>query len=36
MLPKMTRMRLTQHAKPFDHPEWLFEVKFDGFRALGV
>ena len=34
MLPKMTRMRLTQHAKPFDHPEWLFEVKFDGFRSL--
>jgi ATP-dependent DNA ligase len=24
----------TQQAKPFDHPEWLFEVKFDGFRAL--
>ncbi|MCZ6870166.1 MAG: hypothetical protein O7G84_11745 [Gammaproteobacteria bacterium] len=33
-LPKMTPMRLTQQAKPFDHPEWLFEVKFDGFRAL--
>ncbi len=27
-------MRLTQQAKPFDHPEWLFEVKFDGFRSL--
>ena len=24
----------TQQAKPFDHPEWLFEVKFDGFRSL--
>jgi bifunctional non-homologous end joining protein LigD len=34
MLPKMTPMRLTQQAKPFDHPEWLFEVKFDGFRSL--
>ena len=34
MLPKMTPMRLTQQAKPFDHPEWLSEVKFDGFRAL--
>ena len=34
MLPKMTHMRLDQQAKPFDHPEWLFEVKFDGFRAL--
>ena len=34
MLPKMTPMRLDQQAKPFDHPEWLFEVKFDGFRSL--
>ena len=34
MLPKMTPMRLTQQAKPFGHLEWLFEVKFDGFRSL--
>ena len=34
MLPKMTPMRLDQQSKPFDHSEWLFEVKFDGFRAL--
>ena len=34
MLPKMTPMRLDRQAKPFDHPEWLFEVKFDGFRSL--
>jgi bifunctional non-homologous end joining protein LigD len=20
-------------TEPFDHPDWLFEVKFDGFRA---
>ena len=20
-------------AEPFDHPDWLFEAKFDGFRA---
>ena len=33
-LPKMTPMRLDQQANPFDHPEWLFEVKFDGFRSL--
>ena len=25
MLPKMTPMRLDQQAKPFDHPEWLFD-----------
>ena len=21
-------------ARPFDHPDWLFELKHDGFRAL--
>jgi len=20
--------------EPFDHPNWLYQVKFDGFRAL--
>ncbi len=20
-------------AEPFDHPDWIFEAKFDGFRA---
>ena len=24
----------TWRKEPFDHPEWLFEVKYDGFRAL--
>jgi bifunctional non-homologous end joining protein LigD len=23
-----------QLRAPFDHPDWLFEVKYDGFRAL--
>jgi bifunctional non-homologous end joining protein LigD len=23
-------------AEPFDHPDWLFELKHDGFRALAV
>ena len=27
-------MRLLRVPEPFDHPEWLYEVKFDGFRAL--
>ena len=27
-------MRLLRIPKPFDHPDWLYEVKFDGFRAL--
>ena len=21
---------------PFDHPEWIFELKYDGFRGLAV
>src|ERR1700730_9738880 len=27
-------MTLTRRAQPFSHPEWLFEIKHDGFRAL--
>jgi ATP-dependent DNA ligase len=27
-------MPLEQRRQPFDHPDWLFEVKYDGFRAL--
>ncbi len=27
-------MRLHQLPKPFDSPEWVFELKHDGFRAL--
>jgi bifunctional non-homologous end joining protein LigD len=27
-------MRLSQRPDPFDHPDWLFEIKHDGFRAL--
>lgn len=26
-------MRLLRIPKPFDHPEWIFEPKYDGFRA---
>ena len=28
-------MRLASLRDPFDHPDWLFELKYDGFRALG-
>ena len=24
----------TRRREPFDHPDWLFDVKYDGFRAL--
>jgi hypothetical protein len=27
-------MPLVRLAEPFDHPDWLFELKHDGFRAL--
>ena len=27
-------MPLARLHAPFDHPAWLFELKFDGFRAL--
>lgn len=27
-------MGLVQRTSPFDHAEWFFEVKYDGFRAL--
>ncbi len=34
MLPSFKPMRLARLREPFDHPDWLFELKFDGFRAL--
>jgi bifunctional non-homologous end joining protein LigD len=27
-------MTLTRMRQPFSHPEWLYEIKHDGFRAL--
>lgn len=29
-------MPLKRMAEPFDDPEWIFELKYDGFRALAV
>ena len=29
-------MRLLRIPQSFDHPDWLYEVKFDGFRALAL
>ena len=29
-------MPLSRRPAPFDHPEWIFELKFDGFRSLVV
>jgi hypothetical protein len=29
-------MPLARKPLPFDHPEWIFELKYDGFRSLAV
>src|SRR5438128_2420059 len=29
-------MPLQRRSLPFDEPEWLFELKYDGFRALAI
>jgi bifunctional non-homologous end joining protein LigD len=34
MLPRIQPMRLTRIAKAFDDPDYIFEFKHDGFRAL--
>ena len=34
MIPRFKPMRLHQLRKPFDSPDWLWELKHDGFRAL--
>ena len=34
MLPSLEPMRLAHLRQPFDHKDWLFELKYDGFRAL--
>jgi bifunctional non-homologous end joining protein LigD len=34
VLSKIILMPLTELHAPFDHADWLFEVKYDGFRAL--
>ena len=34
MLPKFQPLNPVKQPTPFDDPDWLFEVKFDGFRAL--
>jgi bifunctional non-homologous end joining protein LigD len=30
----MHPMRLARRLEPFDHPDWIYEIKFDGFGAL--
>src|SRR5215469_9659499 len=33
-LPKIAPLVLKGRAAAFDNPDWLYEVKYDGFRAL--
>jgi bifunctional non-homologous end joining protein LigD len=33
-LPKITPLVLKRRAQAFDNPDWVYEVKYDGFRAL--
>jgi bifunctional non-homologous end joining protein LigD len=33
-LPHVQPIRPTGRREPFDNPDWLFDVKYDGFRAL--
>ena len=33
-LPNLTPLPLQRRRDPFDHRDWLFELKLDGFRAL--
>jgi ATP-dependent DNA ligase len=34
VLPQFQPLPLTRRPQPFSHPDWLFELKYDGFRAL--
>ena len=33
-LPQVKPMPLVERSEPFNHPEWIYEIKYDGFRAL--
>jgi bifunctional non-homologous end joining protein LigD len=38
-LPKITHLDLalpTKRAKPFSHPDWIYELKHDGYRVLAI
>ena len=33
-LPRIQPIRPTWRKDPFEHPDWLFDLKYDGFRGL--
>ena len=32
----LARVRLSRQQRAFDDPDWIFELKYDGFRSLAV
>jgi bifunctional non-homologous end joining protein LigD len=34
VLPHIAPLTLTRLREPFDHPDWIFELKHDGFRGV--
>src|SRR6266567_8134348 len=36
MSPHFQPMPLQRRSLPFDDPDWLFELKYDGYRSLAV
>jgi bifunctional non-homologous end joining protein LigD len=34
VFPQFQPIPLSRRPEPFSHPDWLFEIKWDGFRAL--
>jgi hypothetical protein len=35
-MPFIQPMPLGRKPEPFDHPEWIYELKYDGLRALAA
>jgi len=33
-LPQIKPMQLSRRVAPFDHPDWIFELKHDEFRVI--
>jgi len=34
VLPLLQPLPLVRRSEPFSYPDWIFEIKYDGFRAL--
>jgi len=34
MLPHFQPMPVGRSPRPFSHPDWIYEIKWDGFRSL--